>query len=348
MKKMNEQKKQYASIDITKFFFAICILFLHTGAYHDMPGGWYIQHSILRLAVPFFFVTSGFFWGCKVWEADGISLWQKFLRYEKRLLYPYIVFTGINSLLAAIDMYSKGESIKWMLYHLAYAIIFYPYGALWYVWACMVGMFILYLFLKHSSVRWAMAVGLICYIIALLCNSYYFMLEGTPLNGIANTYLTVAKTPRNGIFEGFPLLLLGVMLAKYRERLIGEKKIMYGVVILFVCVIILNCEINLIEMRATEHETELFAAQPALVAALLILLLNCTWEGPDNIGMVRKMSIGMYFIHRPVLTCLRFFLAHIGVEVSQMTQFFMLLLLCLGICIPVYYYKKEPFYSIMK
>lgn len=347
-KKVVVNKKDYAGVDAAKLFFCGCILFLHTGAYHDIPFGDYVQHSLLSLAVPFFFVTSGYFFGCKVWRQDGVSLWRKLIEYEKRLLYPYLVFTIINSLIAAIEMCSKGESFKWMLYHLVHSAIFYPYGALWYVWACMTGMFVLILFLKYNKLYTALVAGVLCYIIALLFNSYYFMLEGSSLQNIADIYLRIAQTTRNGIFMGFPLLGLGVLLAKYRNYLLGRKACLIGAAVFAVSAIILHGEIRFIEIKDVTHETALFLFQPVLVASLLVLLLNCKWEGRGNMIFARRLSVGIYFIHRPVLTCLKYILNFFGIEVSGIVLFGILLLLCIGICFPIYYYKKEPFYSIMK
>ena len=52
------------SIDIFKMFFCICIICLHTEflKYIDIDAkiSWIIEHWIFRMAVPFFFVTSGY------------------------------------------------------------------------------------------------------------------------------------------------------------------------------------------------------------------------------------------------------------------------------------------------
>lgn len=56
---------EYTTIDLARLFFCICIVFLHSGAYHLLPGEWFFLHCILRLAVPFFFCSFWFFLGIK-------------------------------------------------------------------------------------------------------------------------------------------------------------------------------------------------------------------------------------------------------------------------------------------
>ena len=65
----SNDKMIYKSVDCAKFFFCLCIVFLHTGAVQSLKidaSEWMITQYILRLAVPFFFITSGFFLGNKL------------------------------------------------------------------------------------------------------------------------------------------------------------------------------------------------------------------------------------------------------------------------------------------
>ena len=71
-----------AAVDAAKMAGCLGILLLHTGAYHEIPFEAYVQKSILSLIVPFFFVTSGYFFGCRVWNQDGDTLWKKFLKQD--------------------------------------------------------------------------------------------------------------------------------------------------------------------------------------------------------------------------------------------------------------------------
>ena len=54
-------------VDIVKFIFAILIFIMHSGVFQNILNGELIEALSARLAVPYFFVASGFFFGKKVY-----------------------------------------------------------------------------------------------------------------------------------------------------------------------------------------------------------------------------------------------------------------------------------------
>ena len=344
------QKINYQAVDLAKFFFCVCILFRHTGAYHEIPCSWYFQHMLFCLAVPFFFVASGFFLGRKIWNSAPDQLPQIAKGYVNRLLYPYIIFTVINSIFAGRDLLAGGESIKWTCLRLARAAIFYPYGALWYVWASIIGCILLCWFIKKNKLKLAMILGLLSYIFALLCNSYYFVIEGTIFQRIADIYLKITTSARNGFFVGLLLLGIGVCLARHEQALHERKNVIRAAVCLAVSFLVLFSEVSFIQNKTFADDHSLFIAQLVVIPSLLVLLMNVKNCGlkPQYTTLLRNMSTGIYFIHRPVLTVFRYFLAFIGCEMSGILQFIILFAVCSLICLPVFLKKKEPLYSLLK
>ena len=76
--------KNYTLIDYAKLFFAVCIVVIHTDVFLSTRlSSWMILHGICRLAVPFFFITSGFFFGKKLLISKNIK--QDLVKYCKRL-----------------------------------------------------------------------------------------------------------------------------------------------------------------------------------------------------------------------------------------------------------------------
>lgn len=343
------EHKEYAAVDVAKLFFCFCILFRHTGAYHEIPFSWYIQHGVFCLAVPFFFVVSGYFFGKGLKNVE-ISLEAKVKKYELRLLYPFCVFSAINIILAIIDMYSKGESILWIILRVGRSVLFYPYGALWYVWASMIGMLLLYWFVKKERMTQALGIGFILYLFALLCNSYYFLIEGTPVQNIIDLYLKITTSARNGFFVGFLLLGLGIVLAQKEEKIDYSRDRKYIWILLLSSGILMILEIIWIQNRTTADDHSLFLSQLIFIPMLLLILLNCKCEiERKNAVILRNLSTGIYFIHRPILTCLMYILGAFGMQnMSRIIVFVILAVLCTGVCVLVYKSKKEPFYSLLR
>lgn len=85
------ERDKYEIIDILKFIFAIFVVGIHT---HIMSNPnstyqWYILHIFFRIAVPFFFSTSGFLFGKKYIE-NKENLKEISKIQIKRLLIPFI------------------------------------------------------------------------------------------------------------------------------------------------------------------------------------------------------------------------------------------------------------------
>ena len=67
---INNKKENYQLIDIFKFIGAIFVVMIHTNIMSDVNNNiqWYVMNVILRIAVPFFFIASGFLFGKKYLE----------------------------------------------------------------------------------------------------------------------------------------------------------------------------------------------------------------------------------------------------------------------------------------
>ena len=106
-------KKKYGAIDIAKYVSALLVVCIHTFPFYEVSvrlNAYWIQ-TVCRLAVPFFFVSSGFFFFRK-WDKNHPEANQEALsRYEKRLgkiyldnylfaVYDLGLYTGRLSLLS--------------------------------------------------------------------------------------------------------------------------------------------------------------------------------------------------------------------------------------------------------
>lgn len=66
------RSKEYNFVDFMKFFFMLCVIAIHSHVENIFGRySWYITHCIFRLAVPFFFVASGFFFKASLEKSGG-------------------------------------------------------------------------------------------------------------------------------------------------------------------------------------------------------------------------------------------------------------------------------------
>lgn len=300
---MNNTK--YGYIDILKFFFSICIIAIHTGLLYDTNPtvNWYLTHMILRLAVPFFFIISGFFYGRKILK-DKSKIDDITKSYIKRLLYPLIFWLLIGLPFSIMNTYDG--SIMSTILHIIQKILFYPWGALWYILALIIAVVILSKFYKSNRFYFPILIGFLLYTFALISNSYYFIIIDRPLiKKIVDLYMKLFISGRNGIFVGIFYVSLGVILSKLQKerKLLTKKENIIGLIITYFVYII---EIYIVNHKPILDDSSLFIFLPIFIFLLISLLVQL--GNNKEYKKLRDYSIGFYLMHHPVINTIRIFI----------------------------------------
>lgn len=141
------EKKQQSNVDVMKFILSLMVVCIHTGVTSLMPAniGKFFD-SIFNLAVPIFFVYSGYFFACK----DKLIKRDKLIKYSKHIVKLYILWSTIYLPICVQVYIGNGWSIRKCL--LNYSAGFFilgqhPYSwQLWYLWSLIFIGIILYIF----------------------------------------------------------------------------------------------------------------------------------------------------------------------------------------------------------
>lgn len=84
-------QKKISLVSSGKLFFAFCVLGIHSGAFENSA----LRSYVFSLAVPFFFICSGYFLGVKINHINNLKEYQSVLnQYFKRLVVPYFIWGG--------------------------------------------------------------------------------------------------------------------------------------------------------------------------------------------------------------------------------------------------------------
>ena len=212
----------YYSIDCAKVLFAVFVVGIHTLAPFTATLSNEAQRvitALLSMAVPFFFVASGFLLGNKLNSSnrEGQQVYLRKWLYRIGRLYllwtliylPYAIYGfSIEDLgfIKSLAIYTRnillvGENFwSWPL---------------WYLLAMFVAGCIIYLLLRCKVKRtyW--------YILAVLFAVSGVFIDELRANdwGGVNLYYSIFKTTRNGFFIGFPYIALGVFISSHGVRL---------------------------------------------------------------------------------------------------------------------------------
>lgn len=308
-------KKNYSLIDIFKLIFAIGIVAIHCNIF-DNNGmiSWLTLHGIFRLGVPFFFCVSGFLLYEKLLNTENDKEYIK--KYIKRLFIPLIFWLIINIPIKLFEYKSNG--ILLIVIKLFRLLIFYPWGAMWYVLALIVSILLVYPLYKRDKLKLAVIIGSILYIFALLCNNYYFIIENTFVQKIVDIYLFITTSARNGIFEGFYFVSVGI----YINKMIYDKKInnKTNLIVLIFSYILLILEIILIKNYNHKDDHSLFVMYIILIPSLIVFLQKYSLK--MNTKILRNYSSGIYFCHRFILGVITICSSILNIKLSSLFIFF--------------------------
>lgn len=305
-------KKNYALIDIFKFIFAIGIVALHTGVFSSYNNifSYSVLHCFIRLGVPFFFTVSGFFVGIKLFNSNNKK--DVIIKYIKRLLVPLIFWILINLPFQIYKFYILGDSFSNIILKLIRNLLFYPWGAMWFVLALIVALIIIMPFYKKNKIKNVVIIGAILYLFALLANNYYFLVENTIFQKFIDLYLKVFVSPRNGIFEGLYFVSVGIYLSDYiiKKRTINNK---LNIIVLICSYMFLLIEIFLIKDFTHRDDASLYFMFLLFIPSFVLFLSK--FNVKYDTKKLRNYSTGIFFMHSFIRDCLMLILNILNIEV---------------------------------
>lgn len=347
---MEEKSKNlYSSIDIAKFIFSICIVFLHTGVYTLFPYNlpYFFEKCILRLAVPFFFCVSGFLLREKLYLSDEGQCKKYIRKYVLRLLKPLIFFEFLNIILESIKMHMQGIDIEEIIINNIKHMCFYPYGALWYMQASLVGVIIAYPFIIKRKVNVALLIGGAGYLFSLLANSYYFLTDVylSCFKEYIDRYLEVFISARNGIFVGFFMITLGMKTYDLFVRIKFERKILFAFAIF--SYLLYFFEITILKGMPYADDGALFFFHILFIPILILNLVYCKLKTRKTI-ILRNLSTGIYLLHRVIISVLIIVEMRTGISFSIISSLIIVLGSCITICLVVYKTNWKFLKSLLK
>lgn len=173
----NCQTKHYAGIDLFKLVAAILVVFLHaTETTAWLPCE--LKYVFTRLAVPFFFIASGFFFFKGLNNADNTK--NYFIHYEKKILTLFVVWALVLYLPFVIFSYVHNNPnagvLKITLLLIRRVFVIGP-GPYWYLVALMWSTAFLYYCYRKSRLLLKAAIG--CGLLLEIC---YTCFEGVLSN----------------------------------------------------------------------------------------------------------------------------------------------------------------------
>ena len=290
------KNESYSGIDYFRFIAALLIVAIHTSPLSSFSetGNFIFTRIVSRVAVPFFFMTSGFFlisrYTCNA-EKLGAFIKKTTLIYGVAILLyiPINVYNGYFKMDNLLPNIIKDIVFDGTLYHL------------WYLPASIIGAAIAWYLVKKVHYRKAFLIASVLYIIGLFGDSYYGIVKSVSyLNVFYNLIFQLTDYTRNGIFFAPIFFVLGGYIADNKDRLSFKKSIIGFAT----CFSLMFAEaLTLRRFELQRHDSMYVFLLPS-ICFLFYFLMH--FKG-KNRAQLRTISLIIYIIHPFVVVLIRLF-----------------------------------------
>ena len=208
IKRMNKaqfsnQSSNYNGIDLIKFLCSILVFVIHIPPLQNEAFelakyfNFGLQNFLCRIAVPFYFVASGFF------------LFRKMDIYN---LKPDIIKNYCFNILKIMCIWRVLLNTGDISHHL------------WYLGSSVVAIALVSIcFYTRIKINGICGLALVLYIVGLLGDSYYGIIEPVISNGVLQYFMNAIvffmNSTRNGIFMGFIFVFIGAIFSQHKTEL---------------------------------------------------------------------------------------------------------------------------------
>lgn len=287
-------RKGYIGIDYFKFVAAFLVIAIHTSPLATFTGNgdFILTRIIARVAVPFYFMASGFFL---------ISRYAYNTNKLREFLKKMAVIYGISVLIyIPLNVYNHYFSVEHLLPNLIKDIFFDgTMYHLWYLPASMFGAIIAWFLVRKVGFERALGITILLYVVGVFGDSYYGVVCNIPtIQRFYTNMFELFDYTRNGFFFAPVFFVMGGMIADKADR--GSKKIsVMGLSISAVLMLAEGMVLHTLDLQ--RHDSMYFALLPCMYF-LFILLVQPKGQRKE---VFRTMALAIYIIHPMVIVAVR-------------------------------------------
>ncbi len=210
-------QKNYGGLDRFRIAAALLVVAIHTSPLAALNEGadFFLTRVLARIAVPFFFMVTGQFVAAGLLTPSVKST----ARFHKFLLKTGLLYIFCILLYLPIGIYA--EHYKDINFGSALRMIIFDgtFYHLWYFPACILGILLVRLMSRFLSLKGITAVSAVLYVIGLLGDSYYGLIQKVPaLEAVYEFGFAIFSYTRNGLFLAPIFLVMGMWAATADER----------------------------------------------------------------------------------------------------------------------------------
>ena len=192
--------RNYKGIEIFRVVAAFLVIAIHTLPLttYSQTADFIFTRVIARVAVPFFFMVTGFF---------VLSKGTDVRRFLKKTA---IIYAASAALYLPINVYA-GHLQSWGILDLVQQVFFEgTFYHLWYLPAAILGAWLTWMLMRRLSSGACLAAVAVLYLLGLLGDSYWGLVENVPvISSVYNALFALMGYTRGGLFFASHLHVAG-------------------------------------------------------------------------------------------------------------------------------------------
>lgn len=211
-----------------------------------------------------------------------------------------LIMEPINILLRVVIFSLAGTEGYAIVTKVLISIIFYPWGALWFLQACIVAVVLIVPYVLKEKEERLIVPSLALYSVMLLCNRYYFLIADTKLGNIATSANDSLSSMRNGLTVGLPFILAGILIAKHWNTLQHFLKLIRTIT--FLSFITLLIEAVLTNSCEGLDDRGMFISFIIFIPALFATMATVPINLKIDTTLLRNLSTSLFLLHSPIIS----------------------------------------------
>lgn len=280
--------RTYKGIEIFRVVAAFLVVAIHTSPLAGYSGtaDFVFTRVIARVAVPFFFMVTGYF---VLSKGTGV---RRFLKKTA------IIYAASAALYLPINVYA-GHLQGWGLPDLVQQVLFEgTFYHLWYLPAALLGAWLTSLLMRRTSRGVCAAIVTALYVLGLLGDSYWGLIEGVPgVSSAYNALFALMGYTRNGLFFAPMFMFLGAEMRIAKRRGVGFEAA--GLVLSFALML---AEALNARAQGWQRHDSMYVLLPFVMYFLFALLSRVKGSVRLPLG---SFSLLVYVLHPAVIIVVR-------------------------------------------
>ena len=299
-----EEKNKYDLINFWRFISSILVVAIHTVTRHQDLGYFIVVFS--RIAVPFFFICSGYFLYNKLYENNKDVRRKNIYKYIKNIFSIYFLWSIIYLIFNYNVYFGNINFIKEIILLIRSFLFIGISGHLWYLSALCFSVYLLYLLIWKLQFKFEhiCIISILLYIFSSSGDLYYGLIDNTIWGKFINVYIFFFGSVGTSFMQGLIFIVMGIGIRKYSLANKIKRPIIV-VAISYVLFIIEHITLRYFNVISRDSNTSIFL----LVLAPYIFITLLKYESKYNFKWVQKysnvfkdISLTIYLIHPLIIS----------------------------------------------